>query len=489
LEVRAVPTTCTVDRLTDNNPSGGGEGTDGMGDLRWCAIESLFRADTIDFSVTGTINLAAALPTLTGNVNIDGPGASLLTVRRNTGGDYNIFALGSGVTVGISGLTMSNGDGSPGGAVYDNGGTLTISSSVVSGNPGSASVYNNNGTLTVNYSTISGNTGGGFFSNATLTVNYSTVSGNGSTSLVYGGGFFTNGGTLTINSSTVSGNTVLLQGGGIYNGGTATVNDSTVVGNSASSAGGGILNDSGRRLTINNSTVAGNSVTNSNGSGGGIFAFMGSTLAPRDTIIAANTAFLGPDVYGNLGSQGHNLIGNPQDMTGWVSSDLLHVNAMLGPLADNGGPTLTRALLPGSPAIDAGDNAGAPPWDQRGAPFRRVVNGAIDIGAFEVQAGGHGGPTRQPLPDPVPVQVLGMAAGPLFGQLPTPPADASPLSGTGAPDGQAGQPGTDPVPIPTAGGQLAPEAFTVDGGNGQPVDTLGPFDGVPLELPTLGLSG
>ncbi len=58
---------------------------------------------------------------------------------------------------------------------------------------------------------------------------------------------------------------------------------------------------------------------------------------------------------------------------------------MLGPLADNGGPTLTHALLPGSPAIDAGDNTDAPEWDQRGPGFPRIVNGTIDIGAFEVQ--------------------------------------------------------------------------------------------------------
>jgi hypothetical protein len=203
---------------------------------------------------------------------------------------------------------------------------------------------------------------------------------------------------------------------------------------------------------------------------------MGSTLALKDTIVAGNTAFLGPDVYGNLGSQGHNLIGNPQDMTGWVTSDLLHVNPMLGPLADNGGPTPTMALLPGSPAIDAGNNAGAPMWDQRGAPFRRIVNGVIDIGAYEVQARGHGGPNGQPLPDPVRVQILGTPADPLFGQLPTLPADSSPLP--------------DPASVPTDGGNPAPSPFLpADAGMGQPVGSLGPAGGIPVELLTLGLSG
>jgi len=117
------------------------------------------------------------------------------------------------------------------------------------------------------------------------------------------------------------------------------------------------------------------------------------------------------------------------------------------------------------------------------------VNGVIDLGAFEVQARGHGGTTRQPLPDPVPVQVLGTPAGPLVGQLLTLPANSSPLPGTAAPDGQAGQPGTDPVPGPTAAGQQAPEAFTVDAGNGQPGDSLGPLDRIPVDLPTLGRAG
>jgi len=75
------------------------------------------------------------------------------------------------------------------------------------------------------------------------------------------------------------------------------------------------------------------------------------------------------------------------------------------------------------------------------------------------------------------------------GQLPTLAADPSPLPGTAAPDGQAGRLGTDPVPVPTANGQQAPEAFTAGTGNGQPGDTLGPLGGIPVELSALGLSG
>jgi hypothetical protein len=66
--------------------------------------------------------------------------------------------------------------------------------------------------------------------------------------------------------------------------------------------------------------------------------------------------------------------------------NLMNTDPLLGPLQDNGGPTLTMALLPGSPAIDAGDNTDAPDFDQRGPGFPRIVNGIIDIAAFEVQA-------------------------------------------------------------------------------------------------------
>src|SRR5262249_27926889 len=107
LESRTLLSVCTVDRLTDNKPAGRGEGGNGMGDLRWCVIESVYQADTIDFAVTGTINLAAVLPTLIRSVSIDGPGADLVTVRRDSGGNYTIFYVAGGITAGITGLTIT----------------------------------------------------------------------------------------------------------------------------------------------------------------------------------------------------------------------------------------------------------------------------------------------------------------------------------------------------------------------------------------------
>jgi hypothetical protein len=348
LEDRTLLSVVTVDRLTDNNPpGGGGEGGNGMGDLRWCIVESLFRADTINFSVTGTINLTSALPTFTRSVSIVGPGANLMTVRRDTGGFYGIFTVATGAMVGISGLTISNGIASvPSGGGIRNSGTLTVTSCVISENSG-AGIFND-GKLTVNNSTISSNSARDIDNRGIAAVSNCTISGNTAN---LGGGIYngfasgSNSGILTVNNSTISGNKGNF-GGGIDSLGITTVSNSTISGNGAYS-GGGISSTRGT-LTVTNSTIAGNSALVS---GGGIYLSTNNLMHARNTIIAGNTGPAGPDVYGNVGSQGHNLIGNPQDATGFVDTDILHVNPLLGPLRDNGGPTFTMALLPGSPAI------------------------------------------------------------------------------------------------------------------------------------------
>jgi hypothetical protein len=210
-----------------------------------------------------------------------------------------------------------------------------------------------------------------------------TVSGNHASRVFNIGATF----TVDISGLTIADGGGVAEGGGIFNAGTLTVTSSTLSGNSASDIGGGILNNFGT-LTVTNSTLSGNSASLS---GGGI-STPGRITHSRNTIIAGNTAANGPDVFGNLGSLGHNLIGNTQGGSGFDDTDLLNVNPLLGPLQDNGGPTQTMALLPGSPAIDAGDNTDAPDWDQRGPGFPRIVgiidpdNPIIDIGAYEVQA-------------------------------------------------------------------------------------------------------
>jgi hypothetical protein len=158
----------------------------------------------------------------------------------------------------------------------------------------------------------------------------------------------------------------------------ATVSNSTLSGNSAGSgsSGGGILNYLST-LTVSNSTLSGNSA----GSGGGIVRLSG-TIHARNTIIAGNTGASAPDLFGNLDSQGHNLIGNTVGGSGFDPTDLLNVSPLLGPLQANGGPTLTRALLAGSPALNTGDPAQVGVADQRGV----VRSGGVNIGAYQASA-------------------------------------------------------------------------------------------------------
>lgn len=135
-----------------------------------------------------------------------------------------------------------------------------------------------------------------------------------------------------------------------------------------------------------NSAVGGTAVNSGTGQGvgGGIFSFAGA-IVMRNTLVAANTASSSsPDLLGNFASQGWNLIGNNQGASGLTVNDFQNVSGGLASLADNGGLTLTHALLPGSLAIDGGRSPGAPGADQRG--FARPVGSAVDIGAFEYLA-------------------------------------------------------------------------------------------------------
>src|SRR5262249_35875083 len=88
-------------------------------------------ANTISFNVSGIINLTGALPDMTSNINITGPGVNALTVHRDTGGGYRIFTIGNGATVGISGLTLTGGNLFNGGGIF-NSGTLTLTECTVS---------------------------------------------------------------------------------------------------------------------------------------------------------------------------------------------------------------------------------------------------------------------------------------------------------------------------------------------------------------------
>jgi len=282
------------------------------------------------------------------NINDSGMGSLRDTILNASPGDTIAFASGATGTINL----ISN--------------YLLISENLDIEGPGTDSL------------TISGNDANEVFnvsSGVTATIAGLTIA----DGISIGGGGIYNGGTLTVTNSTLSGNSAVFDGGGIYNDGTLTVTNSTLSGNSAPSGdGGGIINHG--TLTVTNSTLSGNSAT----SGGGVYN--DGTAIIANTIIAKNTAPTGPDVGGPVTSEGYNLIGNSSGGNGFVAADLLNVNPLLGPLQDNGGPTETMALLPGSPAIDAGSDAVVPSGittDQRGAP--REVFGGVDIGAFEVQ--------------------------------------------------------------------------------------------------------
>jgi CSLREA domain-containing protein len=213
---------------------------------------------------------------------------------------------------------------------------------------------------------------------ASLTLDHLTiVDGNNTISGGYGGAVV-NEGTLTIANCTFSDNSATTAGGGIYNLSTLAIINSTFSGNDSFS-GGGIFNAG--PLTITNSTFSGNSATH----GGGIYqhSTLGSTTL-LNTIIANNT---GGNCSGTITNGGNNI--DDGTTCGWGSTDgsMSSTDPLLGPLANNGGPTQTFGLSTGSPAMDGVTfNApnSAPSTDQRG--LGRPQGVGYDIGAFESEA-------------------------------------------------------------------------------------------------------
>jgi len=220
---------------------------------------------------------------------------------------------------------------------------------------------------------------------------------------VVSGGGILNEGVLILSNSTVTGNLVEYpghvpypSGGGIFNAGTLRVVNCTITGNrvigNLGATGGGIANSGA--LTVLDSTIALNSAFSYGPlgvDGGGIFSLGYTYLA--NTIVARNLCYQGPDIFGKVTVAMHNLIGvgAGSNLVNGSNGNLVGTAAhpldpLLGPLQNNGGPTPTLALLPGSPAIDAGTPIAALPTDQRGSGYRRIVDGTIDIGAFEVQS-------------------------------------------------------------------------------------------------------
>ncbi len=370
------------------------------------------------------------------------------TISNNTASSTSGASLGGGIynkgklTVTKSTLSgniaMSRDGAGFGGAIMSKDtSTVTITDSHISDNiakstsdQGQGGGIANEGKLTVTKSTFSGNMatshdgtgfGGGINNNITgiVTVSDSTLSNNtasgGSNHNGQGGGI-SNSGKLTVTNSTLFGNTVTSTngvsiGGGINSTDTLTMTNSTLSNNTASSTsgqsvGGGIVNYKGT-LTMTYNTLFGNMAisTNNTSFGGGIDNY-GGNITMRINIVVANKAQQGsdieqgPDIVGSLTSRGYNLIQDNAGINGLSTTDrqVTLSDLKLDPtLRNNGGPTQTLALLPGSVAIDAvpieachitltdaSGNAMTITTDQRGNPRPGGSKNMCDIGAYEL---------------------------------------------------------------------------------------------------------
>jgi hypothetical protein len=440
LPAGATPVTVTVTNCDDS----------GAGSLR-DATTTAIPGETIGFQsgLICTIILTSGTLTIGTDLTIDGTDATIAVDGNGQQQIFtgSVFAVNSGVTTTLNALTIQHGSANPFGGGIENHGTLTVTSSTIAHNSALATSLNR---------------GGGIDNTGTLTLLNSTVSGNtvdgGGLVATDGGGGISNSGTLTVTDSTISGNTLRADagdgaradGGGINNTGTLTVTNSTISGNSTTAngaglgivggvaEGGGIANSG--TLTVTSSTISGNSTTGTAGGAfrAGLFTSNGGTLT--NTLVAnSTTGDLGGSFIGS-----YNLI-DDSTISNLSGSGNISAPAQLGTLGNNGGPTQTIPLLPGSPAIDAGAAVGSgpadnpvPATDQRG--MARV--GEPDIGAYEYQ----------PPPNPVPNPKPGLQPGPTPNPVPNPqpaavPAGPSPASIPTSRSPTATAPAT-PAPLP-----------------------------------------
>lgn len=355
----ALGSTITVTNTSDSGP----------GSLR-DALSAAAPGDTINFSVASpaTITLASTLQ-INSNVTISGPGASSLAISG--GNAVTVLSVSSGVTASVSGVTIENGNGSDGGAVFNSGGTLTLTNVALTNNSApfyGAGILNFGGTVMVANSTLASNS-----------------------SAEMGGAIFNEGGTVTLDSTTVTGNSAPYYGGAFYNaGGALNLTNSTISNNSSTYYGGAIWNSAYGTVTITSSTFAGNS----SGQGGGIVNYFYSTATLKNTVFATSTGGNCSSSGGVQVSNGYNLSDDASCVGTFLtaSTDLNNTPAQLDPngLQSNGGPTQTLALTSTSPAVDAVPVAactqsdGTTPLtvDQRGVT--RPQGAACDIGAFEL---------------------------------------------------------------------------------------------------------
>ena len=397
IDVSLLGMTITGGRTTGDNLNFS-DSTQSGGGIRFLSSGALNLADSTlsGNSTAGNGAHGGGIYTSSGSVTLTG---STLSGNSTAGGAHGGGIFTSSGSVTLMGSTLSGnstaGDHAAGGGIFTSSGSVTLTSSKLSGNRTSGNSARGGGILTVTGSvtltgsTLSGNstagddaTGGGIqlgTDSSSVTLTGSTLSGNNTSGkYAHGGGIHAYDGSVTLTGSTLSGNQVIgtnSDGGGLwFNDSVVTIVSSTITGNSASRAGGGLgmyasLFD--KKLTIHNSIIAGNTA-----------ATQPDFTAPTNpgTNLQVKSSLIGNNVGTSLTASA---TADPNGNRIGAPGALIH--PLLGPLQDNGGPTLTHALLPGSPAIDAGDNAllAGQTTDQRGVPFIRTFNATVDIGAYE----------------------------------------------------------------------------------------------------------
>jgi hypothetical protein len=368
-----------------------------------------------DIGRTGDLDIQARANIVT--IRSVGTGKAIINASRLLNSDRVLHVIAGGRLI-LQNVVVTGGaapDSEDGGGLLVAGqGSLALINTTVIANRADSDGFTSGGGLSnrgfayVENSTITNNnatTGGGIENSANLTIVNSSISNNESKR---GAGIY-NFENLTIINSTINNNRADSGGGIKNNNGNIGLFNSTISGNTVQRLGGGGIDNSGgssSSLNIRNSTITKNTSLGSQG-GGGILG--GANL--RNTIVAGNISnwsefpdeVTGDDIQGTVVGNNFNLIGDLTLASGTVGTgtDLVNPNVLLGPLQNNGGFTLTHALLPGSPAINAGSTAlvvadtedldgdGDPteptPVDQRGGDFVRVSGTSVDIGAFEFQ--------------------------------------------------------------------------------------------------------
>jgi hypothetical protein len=310
-------------------------------------------------SVDGSNGLGGGLYVAGGQVNIIGSTFDLNMVEGGMGGL---------VPGGVGGA----GGNGYGGALCVAGGSVELVNSTLGGNSATGGTGGEGTYVTVNPTT--GEV-------ALIEPGYAGGGGDG-----FAGGVYISGGSLTVGFSTIAGNTAYFGRGAPAE----SESDGSLQGTSNRPS---VLSDAGSNGTANGGGVvvgggtfiSTNSIFATNGQQSGVPLNPGETVPTSPSDIVDSLAFTGAS--GSVSASDDNLIGAYSGSFD-TSHDILNPSFVgLGSLANNGGPTKTMALLPGSPAIDAGDDVwvGTLATDQRGTGFARVVGAHVDIGAYEAQ--------------------------------------------------------------------------------------------------------